>query len=472
MSDTIQERIEALEKELAELREQAADPTGSTVSVPDEMKPIFDAAQETVAAYFKGISLKPTEGTITIGDERYVLVRASALSYEFLNKVKDLYADRGVDEAFLIGKNFLFDIAHVIGLEDAKAFHKKMNLEDPIEKLSAGPVHFAHSGWAYVDILPESRPSPDDDYIIKYHHPYSFEADSWIKSGEQSEYPVCIMNAGYSSGWCEASFGVPLTAVEVTCKAKGDENCTFIMAPPHRINEYLENEGLNSTEEPKHEVPVFFKRKHQEEQLKASLEEKDILLKEIHHRVKNNLQIISSLLKLESAFIDNDQFVSRIDVIQNRIKTMALVHEKLYQSDVQVVNAGEYVRSVVEMAGIASQRGPDVQIVIDFPEKDMHINIDMAISLGLIVNEIVSNSFKHAFQEGEGGKIELSCDCNDERFILFIKDDGAGIPDDVNMDSPSTFGLELIQMLTGQLNGSIEIKNAPGASYELTVPVK
>src|SRR5690606_26670921 len=101
--------------------------------------------------------------------------------------------------------------------------------------LSHGPVHFAYTGWALVDIKPSSTPVPSDDYCLVYDHPYSFEAASWLRAGRHSEGPVCIMNAGYSSGWCESSFGLELTAIEVSCKARGDATCSFVMAPPHRI---------------------------------------------------------------------------------------------------------------------------------------------------------------------------------------------------------------------------------------------
>ena len=83
---------------------------------------------------------------------------------------------------------------------------------DPLAKLAAGPVQFAYSGWAFVDILEGSTPTPDDDFFITYNHPFSFESDSWLRAGKQTDVPVCIMNSGYSSGWCEESYGVPLSA--------------------------------------------------------------------------------------------------------------------------------------------------------------------------------------------------------------------------------------------------------------------
>ena len=103
-----------------------------TVSTPPPLKPIFDKAEELVGSYFSKLEMEPAKGSITIDGERYVLMRASSLSYDFLNKIKDLYSDKGEKEAVQIGQNFLFDISHVIGLEDAKTFHKKMNLTDPI----------------------------------------------------------------------------------------------------------------------------------------------------------------------------------------------------------------------------------------------------------------------------------------------------------------------------------------------------
>src|SRR4029078_4964449 len=122
-------------------------------------------------------------------------------------------------EAGAVVHALLFDVAHAMGLADAKAFADRMEVEDPIARLSAGPVHFAHAGWAFVDISADSSPSPDENYYLLYDHPYSFESDAWLNANKATEAPVCVMNAGYSSGWCEHSFGVPLVAVEILCRA-------------------------------------------------------------------------------------------------------------------------------------------------------------------------------------------------------------------------------------------------------------
>jgi len=322
---TLKERIAFLESECQKTPIQKVE---KTVSCPPDLEPIFIKAEELVGSYFSQLKMQPNKGSITIEGERYILMRASSLTHEFLHQVKSLYADKGEKEAVRIGKNLLFDISHVLGLEDAKTFHSKMNLTDPISKLSAGPVHFAYSGWAFVDII-EGNPTDDENFYLKYNHPYSFEADSWIDKGIKSEKPVCTMNSGYSSGWCEESFGIPLTAVEITCRAKGDENCTFIMAHPDKIQDYLDKEKIDSNEQVNYDIPLFFERKKVEQEIIKSLEEKSILLKEIHHRVKNNLQIISSLLNLQSRHINNKETKAMFSETKNRIKAIALVHEKL-----------------------------------------------------------------------------------------------------------------------------------------------
>ncbi len=470
--DKLKSKIEELEKENQLLKDGFSHvfAPGDTVSAPEQFKESFNEAEKTVGKYFENFKTTPSKGMIEINDERYVLMRASSLSVGFLNIIRDLYSDKGEKEAFQIGKNFLFDIAHVIGLEDAKKFHVSMNLNDPVSKLSAGPVHFAYTGWAYVDILPESRPSPDDNYYLKYHHPYSFEADSWIKSGIKSENPVCIMNSGYSSGWCEESFGIPLTSVEISCRAKGDDNCTFIMAPPHKIDAYLKAEESISNTEP-YDVPLFFERKKAEEKIKQSLNEKSILLKEIHHRVKNNLQIISSLLNLQSNYLTDDDSKSLFKETQNRIKTLALVHEKLYKSqDVEYVNLKEYITSIVELLSYSFDKeyiDVDYDLDVDDLEK---FDIEKAIPCGLITNEILSNAYKYAFPKKLSGKINISLKIGEGSCTLIIEDDGTGIPKEIDVNNSNTLGLELVHSLVEQLDGAIKISSEKGTKFHLEFP--
>ena len=127
-----------------------------TVRVPEQFVPLFQKAQEYVSKYFSLKTEDPSKGTIEIFGERYILVRAASMSVDFFDTIMNLYKSEGQEEAINIARSILFDIAHTVGKMDARNFHKKMNLADPIEKLSAGPIHFSHSGWAFVDIFPES----------------------------------------------------------------------------------------------------------------------------------------------------------------------------------------------------------------------------------------------------------------------------------------------------------------------------
>ena len=239
------------------------------------MSAVFEAAEHVVSRYFAVRGDSPERGTIEVHGERYVLVRAAALSVEFFTLVRSLYGEGRARDADEFARNILFDLAHAIGKSDARSFHSKMQLSDPIERLSAGPVHFAHTGWANVDISGDSRPTPDDSFYLLYDHPYSFEASAWTSSGSRAQFPVCVMNAGYSSGWCEESFGVTLLATEILCRARGDDCCRFVMAHPNRIEEHVAKyrEARPDLELGDFQIPDFFARKRIEEELRQSRDE-------------------------------------------------------------------------------------------------------------------------------------------------------------------------------------------------------
>ncbi len=247
-----------------------------TVRVPEALEGQFAEVEKLVSRYFLDRKDDPAHGTIEIFGERYVLVRAASLSVEFFSLVGDLYGPGREVEADEFARNILFDLAHAIGKSDAHNFHAKMDLTDPIARLSAGPIHFAHAGWAFVDISPESRPSPDEDYFLVYDHPYSFESDAWLRAKQRRDFPVCIMNAGYSSGWCEESFGVTLVATEVLCRARGDAACRFVMAHPSRIETSVERYLAGASRgavTPSYQIPDFFARKRTEEELRRTRDE-------------------------------------------------------------------------------------------------------------------------------------------------------------------------------------------------------
>jgi two-component system cell cycle sensor histidine kinase/response regulator CckA len=265
----------------------------NTVRVPEKFASLFEQAQHYVSRYFAQLQRAPERGTLEVAGQRYVLVRAASMSVEFFEMVKSLYREDG--EAVAVAQTLLFDVAHAMGHADARAFAERMNLSDPIARLSAGPVHFAHAGWASVDISPESEPSPDEQYYLLYDHPYSFESDSWLNAEKVTVHPVCVMNAGYSSGWCEHSFGLPLVATEILCRAKGDDACRFIMAPPARIERhiasYLERNPSLAPRIVNYHVPGFFSTRTDKQLLRKNLE----LEQRAQERVRELAQINEEL---------------------------------------------------------------------------------------------------------------------------------------------------------------------------------
>lgn len=222
--------------------------TLKSVKVPVAIEDLFGEAENYVENYFKGLKLTPSKGTIEIQGERYILVRAASMSIHFLQFIQNMYPSLNEEESHEASSKVLFDMSHVIGKSDAKNFHQKTGVTDPVAKLSTGPVHFAYTGWAFVDIFPESSLSPDENYCTVYDHPQSFEADAWISAGKKTSHCTCHMNAGYSSGWCAESFAISLVSREILCRAKGDSFCRFIMAQPHKIDEFVNRYKNNNPE--------------------------------------------------------------------------------------------------------------------------------------------------------------------------------------------------------------------------------
>lgn len=203
----------------------------TTVRVPEPFAPLFDAAESYVRAHFEQLDRRPDRGTIHVGGERYVLVRASSLTTGFIETMRDVI---GEDEAL----KFWYRMARVIGSDDAAAFCKARNLTDGPSRLSTGPVHFAFAGWARVEIDDRSRPASDDTYYLEYTHPNTFESETWRAKGHAASAPVCVFSAGYSAGWCSEAFGVDVHAREVTCVAAGGRECRFVMAPWDKLDGY------------------------------------------------------------------------------------------------------------------------------------------------------------------------------------------------------------------------------------------
>lgn len=209
-------------------------------------------------------------------------------------------------------------------------------------------------------------------------------------------------------------------------------------------------------------------RKRDEEQTRASLEEKEVLLREIHHRVKNNMQIISSLLMLQSENIEDKKQRDIFIDSQNRIHAMALIHEKLYQStSIAHIDLREYISGIV--SNIVYSYGRKNNIKIDINAENINIIIDYAVPIGLIINELVTNSLKYAFPDGRQGTIQICVKSNDNDMIhISIRDDGIGIPKDLDIRNTTSLGLRLITSLAeSQLQGEIILNRDNGTEFKI-----
>ncbi len=210
-------------------------------------------------------------------------------------------------------------------------------------------------------------------------------------------------------------------------------------------------------------------RKKYEENIEKSLKQKELLLKEIHHRVKNNLQIISSLIKLQSAHIKDSEIHDLFSESQNRIKTMALIHEKLYRStDLSVIEFYDYIKNLVY--SLYSTYGTNidkVKPVIEFTS--IYLDIDTSIPCGLIVNELISNCLKYAFPGEREGSIYINLtESETGNYVMTIRDDGVGIPPQVNFNNTASLGLKLVKILAEQLGGKAELIRKNGTEFRIS----
>jgi PAS domain S-box-containing protein len=207
--------------------------------------------------------------------------------------------------------------------------------------------------------------------------------------------------------------------------------------------------------------------KQAERRLKASLEEKEILLREIHHRVKNNLQIISSLLKLQSKFAGSKSPKDVFSDSEIRLHSMSLLHEMLYESsDLANIDFRAYVGTLVSNL-LQLYGNADKQIIFENTVDQTRLSLDTAIPCGLIVNELVSNCLKHAFPNGRQGKVEVSLASLDKEYRLLISDDGVGLPQNVDPPNPDTLGLRLVNALVRQLRGRVSVDRSRGTEYQI-----
>lgn len=217
----------------------------------------------------------------------------------------------------------------------------------------------------------------------------------------------------------------------------------------------------------------LLKVKSAQDQVRASLKEKEILLREIHHRVKNNLAIVSSILGLQSRYAVDEFHRQMFRETRDRIKSMAIAHEKLYRSEsLSQVNLREYVRSLVDHL-FASSNTLGSSVTLKKKVDDVSVGIETIVPLGMILTELISNSLRHAFPDGRQGEVTISFHSTGPgTFCMIVKDNGVGISEKTDLNSPRSFGLSLVTTLCSQIGGKIHVSTTGGTEFRLELPAE
>ena len=243
------------------------------------------------------------------------------------------------------------------------------------------------------------------------------------------------------------------------------------------INKELEQQVIERTEEIEKASISLRKensfRKKAEENIARSLKEKEVLLKEIHHRVKNNLQIVSSLFFFQSQKLNDPKMIEMFREGQNRVKSMALIHEKLYQSsNLASIDFRDYVQNLlntlIQSYGINHRTTKFINNI-----EQVKLSVDLAVPCGLIINELISNSFKHAFKNKEAGELKIDMRYDENNNInLIVSDNGEGMPEGFKYEESNSLGIKLIHNLTRQMKGHVEFYNDNGTNVRIIIPHK
>lgn len=242
-------------------------------------------------------------------------------------------------------------------------------------------------------------------------------------------------------------------------------------AHDYLVKDRITPEGLKSAiERATQKIDLIRALKTERDRLSRSLEEKEILIKEVHHRVKNNLQVIASLLRMQARGVVGEAAVEALRQSQNRVESMALIHEQLYEAeDLREVDLARHATSLV--TNLSNAYGVDPQrVLFQIAMEPLSLGIDRAIPAGLILNELISNALKHAFPEGRRGSIRIEGRHREGRIALAVADDGVGVPETVDLDRPRSMGFEIVKILTRQLKGVSQLNREGGTTFQICFP--
>jgi len=296
------------------------------------------------------------------------------------------------------------------------------------------------------------RESQPDSVLIDYKLPDMTGIEFLQKASEQALDTAVVMLTGLDSGEIAAA----------ALKAGAHD---------YLVKDHIAGPALKlAIEKAIEKLELTRALRAERDRLAASLAEKEVLLKEVHHRVKNNLQVIASLLRLQANAIDNEALTLALRESQHRVESMAMIHEQLYEtSDLREVDLAKHATLLA--ANLFQSYGVDpARITCRTTVECLPLEVDRAIPAGLILNELISNALKHAFPDGRSGNVVISGSHRDGRIILEVRDDGIGMPESVMTQKPKSMGLEIVNILTRQLKGKLETSRDGGASFRLSFP--
>jgi len=202
--------------------------------VPPEMLDVFEKSKDTVKKYFDTLATIPARGRVDVDKDRFILASTDSLSMVLRNVLSEIYGEHGSDQ-------LLYSFGKAVGRTEARNFFARFDLKTPMEKFGFGPTYFSFSGWAFVNLLYPSNPVPNENFLLVFSNQHSFEAEGYVREAAQTDKPICHINAGYLTGWCEASFEIPLETRELFCSAKGEGFDLFLMTHRKKILLATEN---------------------------------------------------------------------------------------------------------------------------------------------------------------------------------------------------------------------------------------
>jgi signal transduction histidine kinase len=464
------------------------------------MRVILDSAEEVVARFFSERSDDPSRGTIEIHGERYVLVRAAALSVEFFDLVRGLYGAERHADADELAQTLLFDLANAVGKADARQLLQQMNMEsaDPFFKIAAGPMHFARAGWASVDIVSfnfELGPT----FLSIYDHPYSFESDAWRRVGRVSDFPVCIMSSGYASGWTQEACGQELVAAELLCRGKGDETCRFLLAPPdqieRRIEEYLQANPDIAARAAGFRIPDFFARQREAEALRRRQQVLERELRQtqkiealgrlaggIAHDFNNLMSVVLGQAMLAQRRIASDHPVARdlAKIIRAAERAAALTDQLLAFGRSQVPRMEVIaLNPLVEETAHLIERviGEDIELRVVLAEEAGWVHADRAQLEQVLMNLAVNS--RDAMPKG-GSLVLATRKVDEERVELSVADTGCGMDEELlshvfepffttKGEHGSGLGLSTVHGIVTAIGGKLAVESTVGRGTRFAV---